>query len=131
MRLRLVLQADFRLNDQSLVIAALKAESVDLTTNDVVCFFSGRGNQVLFVWKPQEISLEKFGARKGTATVYRSERLRLSNSTWSPDMIQNYANQVGITLDGIKRFEEIHDLERKDAPKKRSTKSAGRHLKAV
>jgi len=44
--------------------------------------------------------------------VVDSRRLRISGGAWSPLMLQNYANAVGLNLVGIKRFEQLYDESR-------------------
>jgi len=108
MRLRLVQEADFRTTEIGIFQAATKKEQIDLGPNDVLVFVSIKRNQVLFIWRPYTVDLTKFGTwRRGEATVFRSERLRLDRSTWSPTMIQNYAEAVGLQLDGLRRFEDV------------------------
>jgi hypothetical protein len=107
MRLKLVQEVDFRKSEQMNFEEVMKKEQLVLGPNDVVAFYSRRGNQVAFIWRPTAINFADYGKRPGTATVVRSLRLRLSNRTWDPMMLQNYANDVGLVLEGLRRFEVI------------------------
>lgn len=106
-------EGDFRTNDQTMMLDAIKREKLELGPNDVVAFVSLAHNQILFVWRPLEIDVSAYGHRRGNATVFRSQRLRLSNSTWEPTMLANYAADVGLQLDGLRRFEDIQELAAK------------------
>lgn len=121
MRLKLVREVDFRKNEATNWNSeVIKRQQLAMKPNDVVCFFSQTRNQVLFVWRPDEI---KFGRRGLAATVYRSQRLRLSNGTWDVLMLQNYAEKCGIHLDGIRRFEDLHQRLVKETRKELKLKT--------
>lgn len=83
-----------------------------LKTDDVVCFLSKRRNQIAFVW-----NLDLYGINKGKRVeITRCVRLRLSQGTWNPLMLANYAERVGLTLTGLARFEDhMKHLVRKAA----------------
>jgi hypothetical protein len=115
MRLRLVETVDFRCSEAGNFIGVQKRYKLQLGPDDVVCLVASNRRQVVFMYRTREMDMSKFGSRKGTAVVFHSERLRLSRSTWEPMMLQNYANEVGIKLDGLRRFEEIYG---EDAPGK-------------
>jgi hypothetical protein len=108
MRLKLVATVDFRQNEATNFDALMKEHQMRLTSDEVVCMLSTNKRQIVFVYRPKEIAVSRYGNRDGTATAYHSEKLRLSRSTWEPLMLQNYAQEVGITLDGIRRFEDIY-----------------------
>lgn len=78
----------------------------DLKTGEAFLFLAKTGNQVIFVFRDPEVL---FADQKVVRRVIDSRRLRLDGGTWSPYMLQNYANLVGIHLVGIKRFEQVHD----------------------
>jgi hypothetical protein len=85
---------------------------VKLGREDVVLFMSLTQNQVAFVYAPHSIETSP-----GRFTeVLRSARFRLrGRAGWNPLMIANYASEVGIKLDGLKRFEEHYDKLRREA----------------
>ena len=128
MRLKLVREVDFRKNEATNWAAeVVKRQQLAMKPNDVVCFFSQTRNQVLFVWRPDEI---KIGKRRIEATVYRSQRLRLSNGTWDVLMLQDYAEKCGIHLDGIRRFEDFHRSYQRQV-KREERQAAKAHAKLV
>lgn len=87
--------------------AVMKAHPhVELGANDVVLMISMDKSQMVFMYRKQEIDVSEYGKRRGAATIYHSERLRLSRSTWDWKMLRNYGEAVGIELDGFRRFEE-------------------------
>lgn len=107
MRLRHMETVDFRINEAENFNAILKKYKLQLGPDDVVLMMSQSRNQLVFMHRNKILDLSKFGKRQGEATVYHSQRLRLSNSTWDALMLQNYANKVGIQLDYLRRFEDI------------------------
>lgn len=113
MRLKLIADANFQYSEaENLKDVLKKNPSVSLSPSDVVCLVSKSKDQLVFMHRPTELNLSALqggGARKGTAIAYHSERVRLSRSTWNPLMLQDYANSVGINLDGLQRFEAIHE----------------------
>jgi hypothetical protein len=80
-----------------------------LKAGETFLFISKTGNQVVFIFRDPEVDFNGVSRR-----VVDSRRLRLGSGTWNPYMLQNYANSVGIKLEGIKSFEQIHE-ERKAA----------------
>ena len=49
-----------------------------------------------------------------TTYVLSSQLYRiLGGGTWNPHMLQNYANEVGIVLEGIPRFEKYYANRKK------------------
>lgn len=108
MRLKLIVSVNFQRSEAENFQAVMKKHPhLDLGPNEVVCMVSLARNQMVFMYRREEVELVGYGQRRGTADLYRSERLRLSRSTWDHRMLQNYANQLGIQLDGFRRFEEI------------------------
>lgn len=75
-----------------------RALANDLKGEDAVCFLSRGENQVLFV----------YGFSGEENEVLGSARLRLRSGRWNPMMLANYAASVGLTLVGIKKFEEAY-----------------------
>lgn len=74
----------------------------ELQVGEAFLFVARSGNQVLFMFADQQVDFEGVSRQ-----VTDSRRLRLGKGTWSPYMLQNYANSVGLELVGIKRFEQI------------------------
>jgi hypothetical protein len=104
LRLKLVADCNFQHNEADNFNEIIKKHKIDqLAPNEVVCLKSLGGAQMVFMYRPREIELT---SGRGTAMVYRSVRLRLTRSTWNPMMLQNYANEVDIQLEGLRRFED-------------------------
>jgi hypothetical protein len=85
-----------------------------------------RKNQcVLFVSKTlrQLLYIVRVRAVEGT-TVLDSRRWRILSGEWNPQMMQNYANDVGLHFEGFKRFEELHAEERLQKLLRRATARA-------
>ncbi len=76
----------------------------ELGKGEAFLFISKGGNQVIFVFRDPIDFVEKGKVR----SVTDSRRLRLDGGSWSPYMLQNYAEAVGLHLAGIKRFEQVH-----------------------
>lgn len=109
MRLKLIVTVNFQRTEAENFHAAMKRNpGLELGPQDVVCMVSLSRQQIVFMYRKETIDVSGYGLRKGTADVFHSERLRLSRSTFEPKMIQNYANQIGIVLDGFRRFEDIY-----------------------
>lgn len=115
MRLRLVTEADFRRSEVANFEVIQKKEQLRLGDDDVICLVSQSKNQVMFVWRPLNITIPS-----GETTIVRSMRLRLTRSTFNPLMLANYATAVGLQLDGLRRFEDILGRLRETAPLKRA-----------
>jgi hypothetical protein len=93
-RLRYVATTDFRRSEATNFAALPKTLRDSLRNNDAVCFRSGTGNQLVFVFR-----------RVGD--VVASTRLRLpSKRRWDPLMLADYAAEVGIELVGLKRLKD-------------------------
>jgi len=124
MRLRAVLTADFRKNELTNYVEACERfpQLKELGPHDVVALHSQSGGQVVFVYAPMEVEPANGRTRK----VLRSERVRLTegHGQWSELMIADYAERVGIRLEGIKKFAEhmielrkgLEDLWKKEQP---------------
>ena len=78
----------------------------DLKKGEAFLFLAKSGNQVVFIFRDPVLEFE---GEKKARRVIDSRRLRLDGGSWSPYMLQNYANHVGLNLIGIKRFEQVHD----------------------
>ena len=59
-------------------------------------------------WHPPLLWAPLWGVMK-VQQILDSRRLRLDGGSWSPYMLQSYAEAMGIHQVGIKRFEQIHD----------------------
>ena len=102
MRLKRVEVTDFRVNERTMLEAVMaKPDAPQLGADDCVCFISRLGTQLVFVGRPEQIEL---GTRK--RTIISSRRLRLDGGQWNPLMLSNYAEAVGLKLDGLKKFED-------------------------
>lgn len=107
MRLRLIRQVTFGKSEDT-NYEAIKSglRGIKLDRYDVVLLVSKTENQVMFVYPPTEIELRPSKRRE----VLRSLRLRLRGpGAWNPYMIANYAEEVGIKLEGIKLFQEHYE----------------------
>jgi hypothetical protein len=102
-KLRLVYQADFRKNEATNYTTACKEHQLQPTGTDVVMLVSKSWNQIIFVWRPEEIT----GPIR-TCSVLSSRRLRLRGGTWNPIMLADYASNVGLVLQGLKLFEQTY-----------------------
>ena len=118
MRLVLVEQADFRRSEMTNFDALSAKFRRAMKPGDVVCFISGVGNQMVFVYLP--LRLQDLGE---TREVVSSRRLRLRKGRWNPLMLVNYAEMAGIKIRGLKRYEEYFSEGKRDASSK-NTQSA-------
>lgn len=106
MRLKHVEKVSFRASEHTnwLRFARQNLEVArSLKGSDVVCFLSQTENQLVFIhgfdaWVDE-------GGR--TVQVLSTRRLRIS-TRWNPLMLANYARQVGLELEGLKRFEDFY-----------------------
>jgi hypothetical protein len=116
-RLRRVARGDFRKSEHTLFNELPVAFRRKLKGTDAVCFISGTGNQVVFVYGFTSVGMtQAIGPHKSRRYgIVTSVRLRLTGSTWNPLMLQNYADECGIELAGIKRFEDHYEKLRKEA----------------
>lgn len=104
-----IFTADFRKNARTLyddLRQDKKAWRGELRNGDVYIFVSLTGNQLYFILRDHEIT-----ARPGTRYEAQRRMLdyrawRLENSVFDNMMLQNYANEAGINLAGVKRLEE-------------------------
>jgi len=92
----------------------------DLEAGEAFLFIAKGGNQIIFILRSPVTfkGTDKKGQEK-VQTILDSRRLRLDGGTWSPYMLQNYAEAVGLKLVGIKTFEQLCDerLARKKTKK--------------
>lgn len=74
-----------------------------LGPDECVLLVSMTGDQVVFVYQTRDVHW--FESR--ASEVVHSRRLRLDGrQKWNGTMLVNYAEMVGIKIDGLKRFEE-------------------------
>ncbi|MCK5617304.1 hypothetical protein KAR91_86370 [Candidatus Pacearchaeota archaeon] len=72
----------------------------ELTHNEAFLFISNTGNQLIWMLN---VANGPLGHR-----IVDSRRWRFTGtSSWNPLMLANYAEEVGIELIGIKKFQEI------------------------
>jgi len=107
LRLKGVIQCSFQ-RSEATNLALFRQEGHypgDLDTGEAFLFIAKGGNQVIFIF------CEPLTFQDGSKTrrITDSRRLRLDGGSWSPYMLQNYAEAVGLHLVGIKRFEQVHD----------------------
>lgn len=129
MRLKLIVHVNFQQTEAENFKAALKEHKIaGLAAGEVVLMVSLSETQLVFMYRPSEMDMSQYGGRKGTATVFHSERLRLSRSTFSTLMIQNYAREAGLNIDGLRTLEEYigHKPDVVDVKKSAKKKSTGK-----
>jgi hypothetical protein len=80
-----------------------------LGQGDVIAFLSGSRDQLVFVSPPYEHL-----TNGRTVKLYASRRLRISSGSWNPLMLENYAQEVGLSLVGLKTFEEHYNRMREE-----------------
>ena len=128
LRLKLIATVNFTYSEaENFKDVMKKNPGVHLGPGDVVLLQSQSGGQMVFMYRPVDLNFETMecaGARRGGATAYKSVRLRLSRSTWNPLMLQDYANEVGLELEGLRRFAEI--MGETKQPVHRENKSKGK-----
>ena len=115
MKLRHIETTSFSYSEETMYAMVSKeyVHLASLSKNDVVLFRSSTGNQLMFVFGFSELNTKHRVER-----YLRSERLRLpKHREWDPMMLANYANQVGIGLEGIKTFEQHLEAQDKIASK--------------
>lgn len=101
-RLRHVAEVSFR-KSEATNFRELKAEVRDvLKGNDAVCFISKSRNQVQFVWGEDSIK-----SGRHVVPVISSAKLRLpKRGEFSGLMLGNYAQKVGLEIEGLKLFQQ-------------------------
>jgi len=109
MRLKYIAHADFRKSERTNFLELKKARKLPkLGKGDVVLLVSLSENQCVFVYGFTAFDAECNDGRERHVEICRSERLRITGSRWNPLMIRNYAERVGIKIDGLKRFEDYY-----------------------
>ena len=105
LRLKHIVQdVDFRKNELTTYEAwhVSKNFTDDPKLGEAIMFVSKSGNQLLWVlhYNPESLVL------KTNRRSIESLKFRVSGGYWNPMLLANYAAEVGIELEGIKRFEE-------------------------
>jgi len=107
-KLRYVYRGNFRKNSVTLLKEALKeADNMKLGKNDCVLAVSISGKILRFMGAPQ--TLHRGGSDDATyvTEVQQSLDYRVTgDGVWNPLMLQNYAAELGMELEGLKRFED-------------------------
>ncbi len=102
------LDADFRKSEMTNYDALRKSRRFpgELKKNEVYLMVSKSGNQLVWILNTAQVSVN--GHSDAVCEVVDSRRWRLRSGTWSPHMLENYANAVGISLSGFKRLEDAY-----------------------
>lgn len=101
MRLIAIQRAHFGRSEHTNFITVRRLLKLSLKKNEVICLVSRSGDQLIFVYGIEQ--------SVGMPPVLRSVRLRLTTGAkWNPMMLANYARAVGLTLDGVKFFEDFY-----------------------
>ena len=84
-----------------------------LRTGEVFLFLSRGGDQLVWLINAGESQLNLAGKKARIYEVTDSRKWRISRGgTWNPMMLANYAEEVGIELIGIKKFEVLYNEHR-------------------
>ena len=129
MKLRYIHHSDFRKSEVTLYEEAKKASGgLDLGWDDCVLLVSGNGKILRFVYQPSDQPTQMKSPRGAKKTkVVQSETYRIvGGGTWNPLMLANYANDCGVELEGIRKFETYF----KELKESRSTNDTPRKRKS-
>lgn len=74
-----------------------------LAENDIVVFLSKKRDQMLFI---HGFTYFNGGAARPEAMALQSIRHRIVSGTWNPLMLKNYAEEAGLQIEGLSRFED-------------------------
>jgi len=102
---------DFRKNEWSNYKEFKKSKRLrgELKANEAILFVSKRRDQLIWI-----LNVGITGIDIGKPKEFiDSRRWRILGGTWDPLMLQNYAEEAGIHLAGIRRFEDLYDSNRK------------------
>lgn len=109
LRLKLIRRADFRKSANTMIEEALKeAENLKLGPSDCVLMISGTGKVLRFVFGfLQHEQVSRAGKALGRAVrVLPSRDYRICDGgTWNPYMLKDYAAEIGLDLQHLKKFE--------------------------
>ena len=104
-RLRLIqMDVDFRKSEETNFLDLKKQGKIPkcLKKGDGILLVSKSGKQFVFVEPYVEYDSTVTG---GEVSILPSQRGRIRGGSWSPIMLSEYAREVGLTIEGIKRFE--------------------------
>lgn len=108
-RLCLIEHCDFRCSEWTNLQTILRKNKLALGKSDIVAMVSGNGKQIVFCYAHDQVSYKDYRGNLKKTGVVQSVRYRLTGSgSWSPTMLANYAEAVGIELVGIKKFEQYY-----------------------
>jgi hypothetical protein len=79
---------------------------------EVYLMVSRSGNQLVWILNAGQV-----GKNGEAREVFDTRRWRLRRGSWSPHMLENYANSVGLSLVGFKRLETSY-AESREAKKR-------------
>lgn len=110
LRLKLVRHADFRKTEETILNECMaEAESLRLGARDCILLISSTGKIIKFVFGFLEHEMINAAGRQveGRKTrVLPSRTYRITDGgTFNPYMLQNYANEMGLTLAHLKKYE--------------------------
>ncbi len=105
MRIKRVVEADFRRSDLGVFERFFQKNRgfvESLNKDDVIVFVSKAGNQLLFIHGFSTVETAARDAR----LILPSVKYRIIRGSWNPLMLRNYAEAAGLSIDGLKLFEE-------------------------
>lgn len=106
MRLKYIETCSFHKSEMTNFFELSKKNRWKLSAGEVVLLISKGGDQLVFIYAADEAI--KDGVER-PLKLLRSERLRLTHGgTWDPIMLSEYAEEAGIKLDGIHRFDDYY-----------------------
>lgn len=124
LRLRYIHRGDFRKSEWTLTQEALQViKGLKLGPEDCIMLLSGTGKMIKFVFGLiQHDGVMDSGGHTRTAKMLPSRTYRMvEGGTFHPLMIANYADELGLTLEGLKKLDKYLEEERQDyASKPRS-----------
>jgi hypothetical protein len=117
MRIRYIFRGSFQKNEVTLFHEAMtEAGELTLGHDDCILLVSQSEKLLKFVWRQITTSRKNVDGTNGKlSTVVSSQLYRIvDGGTWNPLMLANYAEQVGIQLEGLKKFEQYYRALRAD-----------------
>lgn len=105
MRLKEIIEANFRCSELTMYTEWSKGKDT-LGANELLLFVSKRGDQLVFVSRFLEVRTGNEGSP--TKKVLASRRLRVPGGRWNPLMLVNYAEEAGVKIEGLRRFEDFY-----------------------
>lgn len=107
MRLKYIQKADFRKSERTNLVEFRKknyAAVRNLLPDDVICFISSQQDQLVFVHGFVEMT----NGKNQFFQILSSRRLRITGGTWNPLRLADYAKEVGLELEGLKKFADYY-----------------------